>query len=403
MKNLKNYPRNPKIPALIAILAILPTLIVSFSSTVSSLTSSSTANVRVAAENWIVPSVNTVASDYRTVNVTWPKLANYSNYKLEWANNSSFTNASTATVSGTSYTVNNLTALTNYYFRVQPVGGPVASWSPLANIKTSEVTILKSTLLNLRKWPSASDMDSKGNVWLTGYVDYTVRIISPDGTVRNVGVYDDGVPAGMTVVNDDTALITRTYREAERASEAGIYSITSSGEYKQVLAQKSVYGLAYDAKRNKVYVTNGTNILECNYQTWACSVMLTQTGSSFGYLAMTPSNDKLVIAGRNTNTLSLYDLNTRKQTVIDGTPNMDIRGVAAISETEFAAGSASTYQVWKIKTNSTGTEMASKEVVATDIAYPLNMSYDPTRKMFYMGGTDADGPGLYRFENMFGN
>lgn len=382
---------------------IFPTLLSTFQDTSSGLTNSSTTSVKVASQTWIVPSVTVTPSDYRTAAVSWSKLPDYSSYTLQWATNSSFTNAASVTVSGTSYTLNNLTGLTSYYLRVQAVGAPETWWSPVKTMKTTEVSILKSTLLSLRKWPSASDMDSKGNVWITGYVDYTAKIISPDGTVKNVGVYDDGVPAGMTVVNDSTALITRTYREEERASEAGIYSITSSGVYKQVLAQRSVYGLAYDAKRNKVYVTNGTNILECDYQTWACSVILTQTGSSFGYLAMTPSNDKLVIAGRNTNTLSIFDLTTRKHSIIDTTPNMDIRGVAAISETEFAAGSASTFQVWKIKTNSTATAIASKELVATDIAYPLNMSYDSSRKMFYMGGTQDDGPGVYRFENMFGN
>lgn len=381
---------------------LIPSSVINIQGTTSALTSSASATITASAQTWIVPSVAITPSDYRTANVTWPKLPQYSNYSLQWATNSSFTNVASATVSGNSHTINNLNGSTTYYFRVQAVDGPSGWWSPVKTMKTTAVTMLKSTLLDLRRWPSGSDIDSKGNLWVTGYVDHVARIISPDGTVKNVGTYDDAIPAGMTLVNDNLALLPRSYREVERASEAGIYSISNTGVYTKVSDMRSVYGMTYDSKRDRVYVTTGTSIQDCDYKTWKCTIIVSQTGSSFGYVAMTPSNDKIVIAGRANHTLSLYDLNTKKHSIIDSTPSMDIRGIAAISETEFAAGSASTLDVWKIKTNADGTAMASKQLVATDIAYPLNMSWDPNRKIFYMGGTAEDGIGIYRFENMFG-
>lgn len=366
----------------------------------SALTDTASVTTNATAANWIVPSLTLTPQDYRTSTATWPIVAGYSSYKLQWSTSSSFTSPSSATVVGTSYNVGGLAALTNYYFRVQAVGAPTAGWSSTTTMRTTAVTVLKSLFAQLNRWPSASSIDSKGNVWITGYVDYTVRIISPDGTVKNVGAYDNATPVGITLVNDNLALLPRYYKDAAQIADGGIYSISSSGVYTKVSSLLSVYGLAYDSKRSKVYVTRGASLQECDYATWACTTIASQTNSSFGYVAMTPSNDKLIVAGRDDSTLGIYDLVARKYTVIDSAPNLDVRSIEVIGENDFIAASTLSGDVWRIKTNAANTAMTSKVVIATGIAYPLNISADPSLRIVYMGGSSTDQFGVYRYENM---
>jgi hypothetical protein len=401
MKFLENIRegRLAQVAAILVILGISSTVTTS-QVTDAALTSVAPVTATAAAASWIVPSLTLTPQNYRTATATWPSVVGYSNYTLQWSTSSSFTNPSSTTVSGTSYDVGGLAALTNYYFRVQAVGAPTTGWSSTTTMKTTAVTVLKSLFAQLNRWPSASSIDSKGNVWITGYIGYTAKIVSPDGTVKNVGAYDNATPVGITLVNDNLALLPRYYKDAAQIADGGIYSISSAGVYTRVSNLTSVYGLAYDSKRSKVYVTRGTNLQECDYTTWICTTIASQTGSAFGYVSLTPSNDKLIVAGRDDSTLGIYDLVTRTYTVIDSAASLDVRSVEVISETDFIAGSALTGDVWRIKTNAAGTAMTSKQTIATGIDYPLNLSVDPALKILYMGGSAADAFGVYRYENI---
>lgn len=401
MRFLKSI-REGKLLAAAVVIATLGTSMIFANSqpTDAALKSMAPVTVNVAAAKWIVPSLTLTPQDYRTATATWPSLSGYSSYTLQWSTSSSFTSPSSATVSGTSHVVNGLAGLTNYYFRVQAVGAPTAGWSSTTTMRTTAVTVLKSMFAQLTRWPSASAIDSKGNVWITGYIGYTAKIITPSGGVTNAGVYDDATPVGITLVNDNLALVPRYYKDAARIAEGGIYSISNTGAYGRVSNLTSVYGLAYDSKRNKVYVTRGTNLQECDYTTWVCATIATQTNSPFGYVTLTPSNDRLIVAGRDDNTLGVFDLVTRQYSIVDSTPSLDVRSVEVISETDFIAASALTGDVWRIKTNAAGTAIASKQVIATEIAYPLNLSVNPALKILYMGGTATDEYGVYRYENI---
>jgi hypothetical protein len=385
--------------AVVMVLGISSTFATS-QATDAALSDSAAVTANAAAAQWIVPSLTLTPVDYRTAAASWPIVAGYSSYTLQWSTSSSFTSPSSITVSGNSYDVSGLAALTNYYFRVQAVGAPTAGWSSIVTMKTTAVTVLKSMFAQLSRWPSASSIDTKGNVWITGYIGYTAKIISPDGTVKNVGAYDNATPVGITLVNDNLALLPRYYKDAAQIADGGIYSISSAGIYTKVSNLLSVYGLAYDSKRSKVYVTRGSSLQECDYSTWACTTIASQTNSSFGYVALTPSKDKLIVAGKDESTLGIYNLVTRTYTVIDSTPSLDVRSVEVIGETDFIAGSALTGDVWRIKTNAAGTALASKQTIATGIDYPLNLSVDPALKILYMGGSASDSFGVYRYENM---
>lgn len=365
----------------------------------SALTDSAPVTVTAASQTWIVPSLTLTPINYRSATASWPALSGYSSYTLQWSTSSSFASPQSATVSASSYVVNGLSALTTYYFRVQAVGAPTSGWSSPTNMRTTAVTVLKSMFYQVRSWPSSSAIDSKGNVWITGYIDNIARIISPDGTSKDVGVYDDSVPLGITLVNDNLALVPRDYKDPARVGEVGIYSISSTGAYTRV-SNISVYGLVYDSKRNVVYVTRGGSLQQCNYTTWACTTIASQTGSNFGYVSLTPSKDKIVIANRDNGILSIYDIPTATYTTIDATTGLDVRGVTAIGESDFVAGSVLTGDVWRIKTNAAGTALVSKQTIATGIAYPLMMSFDPTTRIFYMGGTIDDTKGVYKYENL---
>lgn len=102
--------------------------------------SSNTVTANVAAGQWIVPSVTFSAQDYRTATVSWPAVSGYTSYTLQWAKTSDFASPNSATVSGTSYVINNLEASTNYFFRVQAVGAPPSGWSPTTPVSTTAMT-----------------------------------------------------------------------------------------------------------------------------------------------------------------------------------------------------------------------------------------------------------------------
>lgn len=103
--------------------------------------STSAVTVGATAGQWIVPSVAFSAQDYRTATVSWPSVSNYTSYILQWSKTSDFASPNSATISGTSYIINNLEASTNYYFRVQAVGAPASGgWSPTTPATTLAMT-----------------------------------------------------------------------------------------------------------------------------------------------------------------------------------------------------------------------------------------------------------------------
>lgn len=378
----------------LSFLAVISLSVNPYASSDAAFTSSSQAKITAKSQTW-TPTLAASAKDHTALVLTWPKLEFYTTYNVQWSANSNFTNASSATVTGTSLEVPNLVASTKYYFRAKAVGAPsTATWSATAVGETKEWP--RYRVMDAKRWASGSDLDSGNNLWVTGYLESIVKIVSPTGTVRTIGELDpDVMPAGISVVNNNLALIARGYRV--NTSNNGIYSISSSGEYKKVYSGRA-YGLAYDAKRNKVFVGSNKDLLECDYTTWACTNIAT-SGDNWGYMKLTPDGSKLVLAGRNTNTLSVMNVATRKITVLSAAPDLDVRSMGIIADNDYIAASASTGVIWRIRVNpSTGA--VTQEELLTQVSYPLFISWDASRKWLYTGANDADGTGVYKYTEL---
>lgn len=357
-------------------------------------TSSSQAKITAKSQTW-TPTLAASAKDHTALVVSWPKLEFYTTYNVQWSLSSNFANPTTKTVTGTSVEAPDLIASTKYYFRAQAVGAPSAGWSATAVGETKEWP--RYNVLSTGKWPSASDLDSQNNLWVTGYIDNIVKIVSPTGAVRNVGTLDAAdIPAGITVVDDNLALLARANRND--ATLNGVYSVNTSGVYKRVLTLKNAYGVAYDAKRNKVFVGANKDLLECDYATWACTTLAT-SGDNWGYMKLTPDGSKLLLAGRNTNTLSVMNVATKKITVLSAAPNLDVRSLGVIADNDYIAASASTGVIWRIRVNPT-TGAVTQEELLTQVTYPLFISWDASRKWLYTGANEVDGRGVFKYTEL---
>lgn len=397
MESSKNsrFSVNRMLSATLALsfLSVIALSVHPYASSDAAFTSSSQAKITAKSQTW-TPTLAASAKDHTALVVSWPKLEFYTTYNVQWSLSSNFANPSSATVTGTSLEVPNLVASTKYYFRAQAVDAPSAGWSATAVGETKEWP--RYRVLTANRWASGSDLDPQNNLWVTGYLESIVKIISPTGDVRTVGELDpDVMPAGISVVNNNLALVARGHRV--NTGNNGIYSISSSGEYKRVYAGRA-YGLAYDAKRNKVFVGSNKDLLECDYTTWACTNIAT-SGDNWGYMKLTPDGSKLVIAGRNTNTLSVMDVATRKITVLSAAPDLDVRSMGIIADNDYIAASASTGVIWRIRVNPT-TGAVTQEELLTQVSYPLFISWDASRKWLYTGANDADGTGVYKYTEL---
>lgn len=91
-------------------------------------TSSSEAVITVRAQEWIVSSASSSEPRYKSAEVSWTKLPEYSTYTVQTSSDPNFSTFSTVDVTQLSHVVNNLQPSTTYYFRVRPVGSPTGAW-----------------------------------------------------------------------------------------------------------------------------------------------------------------------------------------------------------------------------------------------------------------------------------
>lgn len=153
------------------VLTVLGSLLVfgnSSQSTETAFTSQGSAQVTVSAKAWLVNNLKASAFFATNATVTWSKVSDYNNYVLQWSASPNFTNALTASVSGTNFEVTELVGNTTYYFRVQAVGAPgtpAGSWSNVATVKTPEE--FTSRLVGSSGWQTSliapiGDLDGDG-------------------------------------------------------------------------------------------------------------------------------------------------------------------------------------------------------------------------------------------------
>lgn len=105
--------------------------------TVASFTDSASSSVSVKAAQWVVPSIT--SSGYNSATITWNAIPGYSNYIVQWAKTPQFDLPVSATVSGTSFTTNDLTSATTYYWRVKPANDDAnLAWSLRMSTETQQ-------------------------------------------------------------------------------------------------------------------------------------------------------------------------------------------------------------------------------------------------------------------------
>ena len=106
-------------------------------------TSSSEAVITVRAQEWIVSSASSSEPRYKSVEVSWTKLPEYSTYTLQTSPQPDFSTFTTTEITGVNQVFNNLNPVTTYYFRVRPVDSPTGAWFN-TSITTSAWRVLRS-------------------------------------------------------------------------------------------------------------------------------------------------------------------------------------------------------------------------------------------------------------------
>lgn len=371
--------------------------------TSSEFTSQSTATVNVSAQQWIVPSLEAFSKDYRTINVNWQKAGTYTNYDLEWSLSSSFTNSTkVSNITGTTRQVTGLKAETIYYFRIQAIGAPkIPSWSKTATAKTPAQAPTTTSVFMKTPDPHGGSMDTKGNLWVTDWREGTVQKVTAAGVVTNIGgVVAGSHPRGISLVNDSTAVVIRSYEDSINGPTTGLYTLSSNGTATFKKQFYKPYGTVYDPVRNKVFVSHANNLSECDYVTWDCKIVMTQTNSNITHLSITPNGEKVVMSGANNSTMSVYDIPTKTSRVLVNTPSMDVRGAVAIGNDDYLAASWKTGDVWRIQVAPDGS--VSTQTVITGGVTPRTMVYNSSLNILYVGmysAVEGEG-GLYKYTNL---
>lgn len=120
-------PLSPLVVGSIAVLSLAATPFL-LKESEAEFTSSGTATITVKAQEWIVSSATSTEPKYRSVEVSWTKLPEYSTYTLQTSVHPDFSTFTTVEVTGVTQVVNNLDPATTYHFRVRPVDGPTGAW-----------------------------------------------------------------------------------------------------------------------------------------------------------------------------------------------------------------------------------------------------------------------------------
>lgn len=402
-KNRDNFAAFVFTVSALAVLVIVPMVAKTTvsNSTVASLSSNAKTVVNVSAEEWIIPSLEAFSADYRSINVNWQKAGNYNNYIIEQSSTANFANKTSKNVTGLTALITGLSAETTYYFRVQAVGAPgtpTGSWSKTAVAKTSPQAPTTQSLLFPTTDPHGSNLDSKGNLLISDYAEGVVKKVTPNGVVQEIGNRTPG--SGMrqvSVVDDNNRVVVMSYKDTVTPL-SGIYKLNSKGEYSQVVNLLSPYGIAYDKKRNKVFVSHSRFLSECDYVTWDCKVVAENDAGGIGYLSMTPSGNSIVMAGSNKHILSVYDIDDKKRTVLVNSPNMDVRGAVALNDYDYLAASWKTGDVWRIQVNPQTGEVSTQTVI-TGGTTPRSMAYDAEKNILYLGMSKPIS-GVYKYENL---
>lgn len=375
------------------------------SETESAFSDKASGNISVSAQQWIVPSLEAFPSDYRNVNVNWQKAGSYTNYVLQYSLNSNFSNATSLNVTGLTKAISGLAAETTYYFRIQAVGAPGTpngSWSKTASAKTPAQAPTTQTLFHETPDPHGMSLDSKGNLWLTNYNNNLVRKISPTGVVTDIGAVIPGShPRGISVVNDTTAVLVRAYSDSVNSPTTGIYTISSSGQEVQKAQFYRPYGVVYDSKRNKVFVSHERFLSECDYVTWVCTKVMEQPVEGLGHISITPDGSKVVMGGGNNNIISVYVIATQTREVLVNTTGMDARGATAIGNNDYLATSWKTGDVFRIQVDPNNGAV-SVQTVITGGSQPRMMAYVPSSNTLYIGmsSVSPEIPGVFKYMNL---
>lgn len=391
------------IAALFALNVVAPNFAVQ--GTESAFSDKASSKITVAAQQWIVPSLEAFPSDYRNINVNWQKAGSYTNYVLQYSLNSNFSNATSLNVTGITRAISGLSAETTYYFRIQAAGAPGTpngSWSKTASAKTPAQAPTTQTIFHETPDPHGLSLDSKNNLWTTNYNNDLVRKISPTGVVTDIGpVIPGSHPRGISVVNDTTAVLVRSYSDSVNSPTTGIYTINSSGQEVQRAQFYRPYGVVYDSRRNKVFVSHERYLSECDYATWVCTKVMEQPANNIGHLSITPDGSKVVMGGGNNNVISVYEIATQTRKVLVNTTGLDARGATALGDNDYLATSWKTGDVFRIQVDPNSGEV-SVQTVITGGSQPRMMAYVPASNTLYIGMSSVSPqvPGIFKYVNL---
>jgi chitodextrinase len=210
------------------------------------------------------PVFRNVSAASNTIAVTWNAVANANGYTIQYASNSSFTNAKTISVTTTSTTLTALTANTTYYVRIMATGSGTYSNSDAAvqYIKTKADNPIKPKVKVVKKATTITTLSlslttKAKNVGKNA--EYVVSCTSHSMTPEQITVTGNKVV--VTGLNSGTKYrFSVVAKNADGVSATAVFVTASTRKYvavKGIKARAGLDNIQLSWKTSKVIETDG--------------------------------------------------------------------------------------------------------------------------------------------------